>query len=112
MQDEMKTYFSLATGIIALGTEVLVFLSLMEIRPFGKGDSDIIWALPFFGFAVFGLGVSGLISAVRIRGSAVRGRKLVTAGLFLNGLSLAIPIFVLMFGIGRLLIPAVGLINP
>lgn len=107
----MKTYFSLITGIIALGTEVLVFLSLMEIRPFSKGASDIIWALPFFGFVVFGLGVSGLISAVRVRGSAARGRKLVTAGLLMNGLSLAVPILVLMFGVGRLLISAVDLVN-
>ena len=107
----MKTYFSLITGIIALGTEVLVFLSLMEIRPFSKGASDIIWALPFFGFVVFGLGISGLISAVRVRGSAARGRKLVTAGLLMNGLSLAVPILVLMFGVGRLLISAVGLAN-
>jgi hypothetical protein len=107
----MKTYFSLITGIIALGTEVLVFLSLMEIRPFSKGASDIIWALPFFGFVVFGLAVSGLISAVRVRGSAARGRKLVTAGLLMNGLSLAVPILVLMFGVGRLLISAVGLAN-
>jgi hypothetical protein len=107
----MKTYFSLITGIIALGTEVLVFLSLMEIRPFSKGASDIIWALPFFGFVVFGLGVSGLISAVRVRGSAARGRKLVTAGLLMNGLSLAVPILVLVFGVGRLLISAVGLAN-
>ena len=107
----MKTYFSLVTGIIALGTEVLVFLSLMEIRPFGKGDSDIIWALPFFGFVVFGLAVLGLISAFSVGGSAARGRKLVTAGLLMNGLSLAIPILVLMFGVGRLLISAVGLTN-
>lgn len=107
----MKTYFSLITGIIALGTEVLVFLSLMEIRPFSKGASDIIWALPFFGFVVFGLGVSGLISAVRVRGNAARGRKLVTAGLLMNGLSLAVPILVLMFGVGRLLISAVDLAN-
>ena len=107
----MKTYFSLITGIIALGTEVLVFLSLMEIRPFSKGASDIIWALPFFGFVVFGLGVSGLISAVRVRGNAARGRKLVTAGLLMNGLSLAVPILVLVFGVGRLLISAVGLAN-
>ena len=107
----MKTYFSLITGIIALGTEVLVFLSLMEIRPFSKGASDIIWALPFFGFVVFGLGVSGLISAVRVRGSAARGRKLVTAGLLMNGLSLAVPILVLMFGVGRLLISSVDLAN-
>jgi hypothetical protein len=108
---QMKTYFSLITGIIALGTEVLVFLSLMEMPLFGKGDSDIIWALPFFGMVVLGLGISGLISAVSVRRSAARDGKLVTAGLLMNGLSLAIPILVLMFGVGRLLVSAVSLTN-
>jgi len=107
----MKKYFSLLTGIVALGTEVLVFLSLMEMRPFGKGDSDIIWALPFFGFVIFGLAIFGLVSAVSVRGSAARGGKVVTAGLLINGLSLAIPILALMFGVGRLLLSADGLTN-
>ena len=40
-------YFPPGTAIVALGTEVLVFLSLMEMLPFGKGGSDIIWALLF-----------------------------------------------------------------
>jgi hypothetical protein len=41
------TYFSLGTGILALGIEVFVGLSLMEMPLFGKGGSDIL------GFAVF-----------------------------------------------------------
>lgn len=104
----MKTYFSLITGITALGTELLVFLSLMEMPPFGRGDSDIIWALPFFGFVIFGLGISGLIAALNARASGARTRKIVTAGLLMNGLSLAIPILLLAFGVGRLLGSAIG----
>jgi hypothetical protein len=107
----MKRFFSLITGSIALGTEILVFLSLMEMPPFGKGDSDIIWALPFFGFVVFGLAISGLFSAVSVRRSTARDGKLVTAGLLMNGLGLAIPILVFMFGVGRLLVSAVSLTN-
>ena len=107
----MKKYFALLTGIVALGTEVLVFLSLMEMQPFGKGGSDIIWALPFFGLVVFGLAISGLISALNVRRNATRGEKLVTAGLLMNGLSLGIAILVLTFGIGRALILASGLTN-
>ncbi len=103
----MKTYFCFITGIFALGTEVLVFLSLMEMPPFGKGGSDIIWALPFFGLVVLGLGISGFISAISIRDKN-RGGRLVIAGLLMNGLSLAVPILALIFGVGRLLLSAVG----
>jgi hypothetical protein len=108
----MKTYFSLITGIITLGIEFLVFLSLMEMPPFGKGGSDIIWALPFFGFVIFGLGISGLVAALSARASGARGGKMFTAGLLMNGVSLGIPIFLLMFGVGRLLVSAVGRANP
>jgi len=103
----MKMYFCFITGIFALGTEVLVFLSLMEMPPFGKGGSDIIWALPFFGLVVLGLGISGFISAISIRDKN-RGGRLVIAGLLMNGLSLAVPILALIFGVGRLLLSAVG----
>jgi hypothetical protein len=103
----MKTYFCFITGIFALGTEVLVFLSLMEMPPFGKGGSDIIWALPFFGLVVLGLGISGFISAISVRDKN-RGGRLVIAGLLMNGLSLAVPILALIFGVGRLLLSAVG----
>ena len=107
----MKRYFCLITGIAALGTEVLVFLSLMEMPPFGKGGSDIIWALPFFGLIVFALGISGLISAIRVTKDTKQGIRLAIAGLLMNSLSLAVPILVLMFGAGRLFISAVGLTN-
>jgi len=103
----MKMYFCFITGIFALGTEVLVFLSLMEMPPFGKGGSDIIWALPFFGLVVLGLGISGFISAISVRDKN-RGGRLVIAGLLMNGLSLAVPILALIFGVGRLLLSAVG----
>jgi hypothetical protein len=103
----MKMYFCFITGIFALGTEVLVFLSLMEMPPFGKGGSDIIWALPFFGLVVLGLGISGFISAICVRDKN-RGGRLVIAGLLMNGLSLAVPILALIFGVGRLLLSAVG----
>jgi hypothetical protein len=103
----MKTYFCFITGIFALGTEVLVFLSLMEMPPFGKGGSDIIWALPFFGLVVLGLGISGFISAISVRDKN-RGGRLVIAGLLMNGLSLAVPILALILGVGRLLLSAVG----
>jgi hypothetical protein len=107
----MKKYFSLIAGIVALGTEVLIFLSLMEMPPFGKGGSDIIWGLPFFGLVVFGLAISGLIAAVSVRRSATRGEKLITAALLMNGLSLAIPILVLTFGVGRVFMSAGRLTN-
>jgi len=83
----------------------------MEMPPFGKGGGDIIWALPFFGLIVFGLGISGLTSAISIRRGATRRGKLVVAGLLMNGLSLAAPVLVFMFGVGRLLISAVDLTN-
>ena len=72
----MKKYFSLLTGIVALGTEVLVFLSLMEMQPFGKGGSDIIWALPFFGLVVFALAAFGFLAALRARESLTPARNL------------------------------------
>jgi hypothetical protein len=46
-------YFSLIAATVALGTEVLVFLLLMKMPPFGKGGSDVIWDLPLVGFVVF-----------------------------------------------------------
>lgn len=97
----MKKYFPLGGGILALGIETLVFLSLMELPPFGKGDSDIIWGLPFFGLSVFGLAVSGLHAALRARSDSQGTGRLATAGLVTNGMSLAIPVLLLLFGIIR-----------
>jgi hypothetical protein len=105
------TYFSLITAVVALGTEVLVFMSLMEMPPFGKGGSDIIWGLPFFGLVVFALAISGLLAALAVRRNPTRAGKLARAGFLSNGLSLAIPILVLVLAVGRLLISAGGVTN-
>ena len=100
----MKKYFSLLTGLLTLGMESLVFLSLMELPPFGRGGSDIIWGLPFIGLIVFGLSVSGLVSAFSTQSNSQADRNLMVAGVILNGLSFALPVLVLMFGIGRALL--------
>jgi hypothetical protein len=97
-------YFSLVTAIVALGTEVLVFLSLMEMPPFGKGGSDIIWALPFFGLVVFTLATLGFLTALSAKRNPTRAGKLATAGILLNGLSLLVPTLVLVLAVGRLVI--------
>ena len=98
---QMKKYFPLGTGILALGIEVLVFLSLMELPPFGKGDSDIIWGLPFFGLIVLGLAVLGLLATLRAQSNSEYSRGLIIAGWITNSLSLAIPILLLLIGIVR-----------
>jgi hypothetical protein len=100
------TYFPLVTAIVALGTDVLVFLSLMESAPFGKGGSDIIWALPFFGLVVFGLATFGFLTALSARRNPTHAGNLATAGILLNGLSLLIPALVLVLAVGRLVISA------
>ena len=98
------TYFSLGTGILALGIEVFVGLSLMEMPPFGKGGSDIIWALPFFALVVFMLAMPGLLAALGATRKPTRAGKFAMAGLVLNGVSLAIPILLLVVAVGRLLV--------
>jgi hypothetical protein len=95
------TYFPPVTAIVALGTEVLVFLSLMEMPPFGKGGSDVIWALPFFGLVVFALSTLGFLTALSARRSPTHAGKLAGAGVLLNGLSLLIPTLVLVLAVGR-----------
>ena len=98
------TYFSLGTGILALGIEVFVGLSLMEMPPFGKGGSDIIWALPFFTLVIFTLAMPGLLAALGATRKPTRAGKFAMAGLALNGVSLAIPILLLVVAVGRLLV--------
>ncbi len=88
----MRKYFPLSAGILALVIETLVFLSLMELPPFGKGDSDIIWALPLFGLIVLGLTISGLRTAVSATRDPQSNGQLATAGMVMNVLGLAIPI--------------------
>jgi hypothetical protein len=78
----------------------------MEMPPFGKGGSDIIWALPFFGLVVFALATLGFVAAVSARRSPTRAGNLATAGILLNGLSLLIPTLVLVLAVGRLVISA------
>ena len=101
-------YFSLGSGILALGIEVLVGLSLMEMPPFGKGGSDIIWALPFFALIIFALAMPGLLVALRATHQNTAAGKFAMAGLVLNALSLAIPILLLVAAIGRLLASTVA----
>ena len=98
------TYFSLGSGILALGIEVFVGLSLMEMPPFGKGGSDIVWALPFFALVVFMLAMPGLLAALGATRKPTRAGKFAMAGLVLNGVSLAIPILLLVVAVGRLLV--------
>jgi hypothetical protein len=105
------TYLSLGTGIVGLGIEGFVFLSLVEMPPFGKGGSDIVWALPFFVLIVFAVAMPGLLaglSAIRI---PTRAGKFAMAGLVLNGVTLSIPILLLLIAAGRLLVSAAGLTN-
>jgi hypothetical protein len=98
------TYFSLGSGILALGIEVFVGLSLMEMPPFGKGGSDIVWALPFFALVIFALAMPGLLAALSATRIPTRAGKFAMAGLVLNGVTLAIPILLLVVAVGRLLV--------
>jgi hypothetical protein len=102
------TYFSLATGILALCIEVFVCLSLLEMPPFGKGGSDIIWALPFFALLIFALAMPGLLVALSATHQTTGAGKFAMAGLVLNGLSLAIPILLLVVAVGRVLVATVA----
>ena len=105
------TYFSLGTGILALGIEVFVGLSLMEMPPFGKGGSDIVWALPFFALLIFALAMPGLLAGLSATRIPTRAAKFAMAGLVLNGITLAIPILLLVLAVGRLLVSTAGLTN-
>jgi len=105
------TYFSLGSGILALGIEVFVGLSLMEMPPFDKGGSDIVWALPFFALIIFGLAMPGLLAALSATRKPTRTGKFVIAGLALNGVSLALPILLLVVAAGRVLVSTAGLTN-
>ena len=76
----------------------------MEMSPFGKGGSDIIWALPFFALVVFMLAMPGLLAALGATRKPTRAGKFSMAGLVLNGVSLAIPILLLVVAVRRLLV--------
>lgn len=97
----MRRYFPAVTGVIACCIEVIVFWALMEIPPFGKGDSDIIWGLPCFFLIILGFATSGILVAITFKNKKESNSKLVVYGLALNVLSLAIPIMLLLFSIIR-----------
>jgi hypothetical protein len=78
------TYFSLGSGILALGIEVFIGLSLLEMPPFGKGGSDIVWALPFFALVIFALAMPGLLAALSATRIPTRAGKFAMAGLVLK----------------------------
>ena len=105
------TYFSLGSGILALGIEVFVGLSLMEMPPFRKGDSNVVWALPFFALVIFAIAMPGLLAGLRATRISTRLRKFAMAGLVLNGITLAVPILLLVLAIGRVLVSIVALTN-
>src|SRR5262245_32307039 len=104
-------YFSLGTGILALGIEGFVGLSLMEMPAFGKSGSDIIWALPFFALLIFAVAMPGLLVGLSATRKPTRVGKFARAGVALNSASLAIPILLLVLAVGRVLVSTVGLTN-
>jgi hypothetical protein len=83
----------------------------MEMPPFGKGGSDIVWALPFFALIIFALAIPGLLAALSATRKPTRRGKFVIAGLVFNGVSLAFPISLLVVAAGRLLVSTAGLTN-
>jgi len=83
----------------------------MEMPPFGKGGSDIVWALPFFALVIFALAMPGLLAALSATRIPTRAGKFAIAGLVLNGVTLAIPILLLVVAVGRLLVSTAGLTN-
>ena len=105
------TYFSLGTGILALGIEGFVGLSLMEMPPFGKGGSDIVWALPFFALLIFALAMPGLLVGLSATRKPTRVGKFARTGVALNSATLAIPILLLVLAVGCVLVSLVALTN-
>ncbi|HSR49133.1 MAG TPA: hypothetical protein VLL77_14220 [Anaerolineales bacterium] len=91
------------TGLLGLGAEALILLALFEIPPFGRGSSDIVWALPCFGLVVLGLAGSGSAIALARRRQVGRDGWIVV-GIVLNGMCLAVPVAALAFGVARALI--------
>ena len=100
----MSAYLPVFSGVLALIVELFVFLSLMEWPPFGKGDSDIIWALPLFALIVLALTIPGLASALGDLANPLRARRVAVTGVIADGVSLAIPMLFVVLGIARLVL--------
>jgi hypothetical protein len=83
----------------------------MELPPFGKGGSDILWALPFFALIVFAVAIPGLLAGLSTMRILTRAGKLAVAGLVLNGVTFSIPILLLVMAVSRLLVSPAGLTN-
>jgi hypothetical protein len=80
----------------------------MEMPPFDKSGSDIIWALPFLALVIFALAMSGLLVALSATHQTTGAGKFAMAGLVLKGLSFAIPILLLIVAVGRILVSTVA----
>jgi len=76
----------------------------MEWPPFGKGATDIIWGVPFFGLIVLAFTIPGLLAAVSVKSAAQARSRLATVGLVTNGVCLAVPVLLLLLGVLRLFI--------
>ena len=83
----------------------------MEMPPFGKGGSDIVWALPFFALLIFAVAMPGLLVGLSATRKPTRVGKFARAGVALNGASLAIPILLLLLAVCRVLVSLAALTN-
>lgn len=90
------------TGVLGLGAEALIVLALFEVPPFGKGSSDVVWALPCFGLVIVGVAGSGMAMAL-LRSRRVGQDRWIVPSIVLNGLCLAAPVVTLAFGVTRAL---------
>ena len=83
----------------------------MEMPLFGKSGSDIVWALPFFALLIFAVAMPGLLAGLSATRKPTPVGKFARAGVALNGVSLAIPILLLVLAVGRVLVSVVALTN-
>ena len=83
----------------------------MEMPPFGKGGSDVVWAMLFFALLIFAVAMRGLLVSLSATRKLTRVDKFARAGVALNGVSLAIPILLLVLAVGRALVLIVALTN-
>jgi hypothetical protein len=67
--------------------------------------------LPFFALIILALAMPGLLAGLSATRKPTLMDKFAMAGLALNGVSLAIPILLLVVAVGRLLVSTAGLTN-